>query len=186
MRGRGDDWAHTMRSVEYGRYLLEHEEGDEDIVIPALYLHDIGWSQVDFQDFIHASPGQKVDTTSLSLHMRLGASLAGGILGDYGWDPIKTLAIVEIISIHDEPDIVSAMENPSANLVVEADRLDRYGPESIKRYRAMFGSSKDEYLMGKHQDEATAYLQDGFRRWFKTKTARVLAEKLGRETGLFD
>jgi len=183
-KGRGGDWDHTLRAVEYGRYLLEHEEGDDNIVIPALYLHDIGWSQVDFQDFLQASPGQKVDTPSLASHMRVGASLAGKILRDYGWDPVKTLVIVEIIAIHDEPDRVSAMENPSANLVVEADRLDRFGPESVKRYNALFG--EDVYLMGRHRDESTAYLQDGMRRWFKTKTARALAEKLRRETGISD
>ncbi|MBW2005361.1 MAG: metal-dependent phosphohydrolase, partial [Deltaproteobacteria bacterium] len=28
-KGRNGDWGHTLRVVEYGRYLLEHEEGDE-------------------------------------------------------------------------------------------------------------------------------------------------------------
>ncbi len=52
-RGRSGDYKHTLRAVGYGKELLQHEEGEEGIVIPALYLHDIGWSEVNFEDFIN-------------------------------------------------------------------------------------------------------------------------------------
>ncbi|MBW2344954.1 MAG: HD domain-containing protein, partial [Deltaproteobacteria bacterium] len=67
MRGRGDDWEHTLRVVEYGRYLLRHEEGEEEIVIPALYLHDIGWGSVNFDDFRKALPNKRKEAVSVSL-----------------------------------------------------------------------------------------------------------------------
>ena len=47
-----------MRAVDYGKYLLEREPGDPAIVLPCLYLHDIGWSRVDYQDFL-SHTGQK-------------------------------------------------------------------------------------------------------------------------------
>jgi HD superfamily phosphodiesterase len=181
MRGRGGDWGHTLRVVEYGRYLLTHEEGNEEIVIPTLYLHDIGWSAINFDDFRNASPERKRKTMSLSLHMKQGAVLAKKILDDLGYDPQKITTIISIIAIHDEPDKVFAMENPSATLIVEADRMDRYGAESIERFITMFGK---DYMRGDQWKIAAARLRKGLGLWFKTKTGKALAEKLARDTGL--
>ena len=180
-RGRGDDWKHTLRAVDYGRYLLKHEEGEEEIVIPALYLHDVGWSCVDFDDFTKASPDRKRDTPSLYMHMKYGAELASEILKDMGYESERADTIVSIIAVHDEPDKVFAMKNPSATLIVEADRLDRYGPESLNRFRAMFGEG---YLNGDHWKKASKYLCEGIELWFRTKTAKTLAKKLARDMGL--
>ena len=180
-KGRNGDWGHTLRVVEYGRYLLEHEEGDEEIVIPTLYLHDIGWSSINFDDFKHASPERKRKTMSLSQHMKQGAVLAKRILDDLGYDPRKITTITSIIGIHDEPDKVFAMEDSSATLMVEADRMDRYGPESIQRFRTMFGK---DYLRGDQWKIAAANLIEGLGLWFKTKTGKALAKKLARDTGL--
>ncbi|MBW2034309.1 MAG: HD domain-containing protein [Deltaproteobacteria bacterium] len=160
-KGREGDWEHTLRAIEYARYLLQHEEGDEEIVIPTLYLHDIGWSRVNFDDFKEASPDSKRETHSLSLHMKYGAVLAGEILRD----------------------IVFAMENSSATLIVEADRMDRYGPESINRFESMFG---ENYLKGDQWKQAVTYLREGLDLWFRTKTGKALAEKLARDTGLYN
>jgi hypothetical protein len=180
-KGRNGDWGHALRVVEYGRYLLEHEEGDEEIVIPTLYLHDIGWSSINFDDFRHASPERKRKTMSLSQHMKQGAVLSRRILDDLGYDPRKITTITSIIAIHDEPDKVFAMEDASATLIVEADRMDRYGPESINRFTTMFGK---DYLIGDQWKQAASYLLEGLRLWFKTKTGKALAHKLARDTGL--
>ena len=170
-----------MRAVEYGRYLLRHEEGEEEIIIPALYLHDIGWGSVNFDDFRKASPEKKRKSASLSLHMKYGAVLAREILEDLDCDPQKAHTIVSIIAIHDEPDKVFAMENPSATLIVEADRMDRYGPESINRFTAMFG---ENCLAWEQSKKASEYLREGLELWFRTRTGKALAEKLARNTGL--
>jgi hypothetical protein len=59
-RGRSGDYQHTLRAVGYGKELLQREKGEEGIVIPALYLHDIGWGEVNFEDFINIrSPSRK-------------------------------------------------------------------------------------------------------------------------------
>jgi HD superfamily phosphodiesterase len=181
MRGRKADWEHTLRAVEYGKYLLRHEEGDEEIVIPALYLHDIGWSNVDFDDFRKASPQKKKEVVSVSLHMRNGAALAREILDDLGWDPKKTQTIVSIIEIHDETDKILALDDPSAILIIEADRMDRYGPESINRFKAMLG---ENYFNEDHRKNGAAYLREGLSVWFRTRTGKELAERLARKTGL--
>ena len=118
---------------------------------------------------------------SVYLHMKHGAVLAREILDDLGCDSQMAHTIVSIIAIHDEPDKIFAMGNPSAVLIVEADRLDRYGPESINRFRTMFG---ENYLAGDQWKNAAANLREGLELWFRTKTGKALAEKLARNTGL--
>lgn len=180
--GRDGDWDHVVRAVDFGRYLLLHEQGDEDIVIPALYLHDIGWSQIDFFDFTNAAPAQAEKTKSESLHMEYGAALARNILKDMNYPPGKSSAIVSIIAVHDLPDKIFAMNKQSALLVMESDRLDRYGLESLKRFESMFGP---EYLKGGDGQEWIFYLRNGLKTWFRTKTGKALAEQLAVESGIF-
>jgi HD superfamily phosphodiesterase len=180
VNARDGDWEHTLRTVDYGKYLLKYEEGDPEIVIPALYLHDIGWSSVDYSDFKQAAPANKRRTASVRLHMRYGAEQAVEILRHLEYNPSIVNSIVTIIAAHDYSNIIFAMNNPSATLVVEADRLDRYGLESLKRYKALFGMG---YLSGSQLEEAKKTRQDGLKKWFRTPTAIALATKLGREMG---
>jgi uncharacterized protein len=180
-KGRDGDWDHVRRAVDYGRYLLHREAGDPEIVIPALYLHDIGWSQIDFRDFTHASPARAEHTESEHLHMKLGALLAEKILRELDYDPEKSRVIVSVIAVHDIPEKVFAMKNLSAALIVEADRLDRYGKESIERFEAMFGS---DYMEGEKGKEWTAYLKNGLENWFVTETGKSLARDLAKKSGL--
>lgn len=182
-RGRPGDYEHTLRAVEYGKQLLKHEDGNEDIVIPALYLHDIGWSQVDYKDFINArSVDQRDDAVSVDLHMENGAVLAKALLEKLGCNGEMARTIVSIIAVHDRREKISAMENPSAILVLEADWLDRYGPESVRRFKAMFG----ETAMTESPKRAIlAYFRNGLKEWFKTGTGKSMAMNLARESGLF-
>ncbi len=179
-KGRGNDWEHTRRAVAYGRQLLGTEPGEADIVVPALYLHDIGWSRVDYSDFKNAPPAQKKDAKSVGLHMMHGAEMAAEILADLGYDPEKSRVIADIVAVHDDTEKIFAMGNPSAVLVAEADRLDRYGPDSLERYRQMFGSGA---LTGQGLEDARLLRRIGLKEWFRTPTAKALAEKLGRDSG---
>lgn len=181
-RGRPDDFEHTLRTIDYARQLLLNEEGDEEIVIPTLYLHDIGWSEVNYTDWVKATPSKKKHMASLAEHMKQGAILAKRILKKMGYDGERIRTIASIIAIHDRPEEVFALGDPSAIMIVEADRLDRYGPESLGRYYAMF---RNAYLEGAHRKEAVQYLREGLELWFKTKTAKSMAMALAEESGLF-
>jgi HD superfamily phosphohydrolase YqeK len=181
-RGRSGDYEHTLRAVGYGKKLLRHEEGEEAIVIPALYLHDVGWGEVNFEDFINiASPSQRKDAASVNLHMKRGATLAKQILEELGYDREMTRAIVSIIAVHDRPQKILAMENPSATLVLEADYLDRFGAKSLSRFERMFEMKPVTEIEKK---DAAAYLKKGLKTWFRTRTARRMALQLAKESGL--
>jgi HD superfamily phosphodiesterase len=182
-RGRSGDYEHTLRTVGYGKELLQHEEGEEGIVIPALYLHDIGWGEVNFEDFINiTSPSQRKYAASVDHHMKHGAALAKRILEKLGCYMETTRAIVSIIAVHDRPEKIFAMENPSATMVFEADCLDRFGAKSLYRFETMF---KRRPITEIEKKDAAAHLGEGLKMWFKTGTAKRMALQLAKESGLF-
>ena len=106
--------------------------------------------------------------------------MAAGILERLTCDSARCDRIVAIIAVHDEPEAVIAMQDLNAVLVMEADRLDRYGPESIRRYQAMFGEAYAAW------QEAKVLRLEGLDAWFRTETAKTLSHKLAREIGLFE
>lgn len=181
--GRSGDYEHTLRAVGYGKELLNHEEGDEGIVIPALYLHDIGWGEVDFEDFINIpSPSRKKDAASVELHMKHGAGLAKRILEDLNYGVEATQTIVSIIAVHDRPEKMFAMKSPSATLVFEADYLDKFGAQSLYRFDTMF---KSKPITERAKKDGAAFLREGLKIWFKTRTGKRMALHLAKESGLF-
>ena len=180
-KGRNGDWDHTRRTIEYARALLCSESGDAGIVIPALYLHDTGWSVIDYQDFLDAPPARKKETRSLRRHMEEGARIADRVLNALDFDPDNRARIVTIIAVHDDPDQLLALNNLSATLVMEADRLDRYGERSVKRYEDMFGP---EYFKEDAWMEGAAMRREGLQEWFKTPTARSMAHEMAVQIGL--
>jgi hypothetical protein len=182
--GRSGDFDHTLRAVGYGKELLQHEEGEEGIVIPTLYLHDIGWGRVDFQDFINTPlPSLRKDAASVELHMKRGAKLAKQILEELDYDAEATQTIVSIIAVHDRPKKIFALKNPSATLVLEADFLDKFGVPSLRRFDKMF---KKEPVPARAKADAAEHLREGLKMWFKTRTGKRIALQLAKETGLCD
>ena len=182
-RGRPGDYEHTLRTICYARKLLQHEKGEEIIVIPTLYLHDIGWSQVNFKDFIKApSLSQRMNAASVDLHMKHGAVLAKIILKKLGFSTEMVQIIASIIAVHDKPEDIFAMDNPSATIVLEADHLDKYGPKTRIRFENMFGI----LLMDQtYKNEIIERLRNGLKSFFRTRTAKSMALKLAKESGLF-
>jgi len=169
-RGRPGDVEHTRRVVAYGKTLLDREPGNPRVVVPALIIHDTGWSKVDFSDFVDAPAVDKKDTASVRLHMDHGAGIARKILEAVGWDPAITEQIVDIVAVHDAPEKIRASHNPDAALVFEADWLDKYGKASEKRYSEIF-SDEDKI------EELNGYLERNKFVFFRSKAAkRLLAE----------
>jgi len=174
LRGRPDDWDHTLRAIGYGKTLLTEEKGDPEVVLTALVLHDIGWSRVSFDDFVQAPPEKKKETRSLKEHMVQGAVLAREILDPLDFPKDKKELVLKIIAVHDLPEVIQSLPEPEAVLVMEADRLDRFGEESLKRYRKMFG---ENYLK-----EGRRFLLEGSKTWFRTPTGkRMVQEILGQD-----
>ncbi len=165
---RPGDWEHTLRTVKWLKYLIKQEGGDEDILIPAAYLHDIGW----YLALPKELKNKKIDIEELRkyfpLHMEKGAELSKKILNELKYPKEKTERISHLISIHDMPEKIKEKDEI---LLMEADRLDRFGKEGLERIRGIFSSEKMVRSMMKSYEEQAE-------NWFRTKTGKESYEKL--------
>lgn len=88
---------HTEISLRYARMLLEREGGEEDIVIPAVILHDVGWKMIPEDQQLKAFGPHAISLNLTKKHEREGAIIARGILEKANHEGNKINEILEII-----------------------------------------------------------------------------------------
>ena len=159
--------VHTEISTLLAFELLEREGGDEDIVIPAIILHDTGWKRVPAELHLKAFGPNAANPELNRQHEIEGVKIAEEILQQSRYDSLKTKEILEIIDGHD-----SRAKPLSLNdmIVKDADKLWRYS-------RSGFYIDIDRF--GESHGEGVDRLRSNLSEWFFTVTARKLAaEKL--------
>ena len=127
---------HTEISVQMACQLLEREGGDEDIVIPAIILHDVGWIRAPEAMQLKAFGPTAVNPELNRTHEIEGACIAEEILKQVKYDQTKTEQILEIIEGHDsrgEPLSLNDM------IVKDADKLWRYTKSGLEIDVKRFG-----------------------------------------------
>ena len=143
------DLVHTRISTDFAwRLLREGIEGDENIVIPAVMLHDIGYARIDDKDVYKKTTfpdkaNALYDTRVKELHLTEGAKLAEEILTELNYPPRLIPAIVEIVRTHEDlqgnkPD----QSNPNRVVVSDADKLYRFTAYNITSGMALYGHDK--------------------------------------------
>ncbi|MFQ5613584.1 MAG: HD domain-containing protein [Anaerolineae bacterium] len=136
--------VHVSISYDFARRLLAHyPEADEDVVLPAILLHDVGWKTVPEEKQLGAFGPKAKDPATNRLHEVEGVRLAGQILAALGYDAAKTEEILAIIDGHD-----SRLEALSLNdkLVKDADKLWRFTPTGISIDHRRFGIEVRAYM----------------------------------------
>jgi HD domain len=139
-----DNDAHTLYAFGLACALLDaHPEADAGVVLPAIMLHDVGWSQVPPEGVLQAiAPGGGRPDLVL-LHEKEGARLAAGILADSGYDPDKVPAILDIIDGHDSRREALSIEDA---IVKDADKTWRLSPHGIDTVMDWFGLDRGQAL----------------------------------------
>lgn len=139
-----DNDAHTLYAFGLARALLDaHPEADAAVVLPAIMLHDIGWSQVPPAEVLQAiAPGGGRPDLVL-LHEKEGARLAAGILAEAGYDAAKVPAILAIIDGHDSRREALSIEDA---IVKDADKTWRLSPHGIDTVMDWFGLDRGQAL----------------------------------------
>jgi hypothetical protein len=139
-----DNDAHTLYALGLARALLDaHPEADAAVVLPAILLHDIGWSQVPQEGVLEAiAPGGGRPDLVL-LHEKEGARLAAGILAECGYDAAKIPAILGIIDGHDSRREAISLEDA---IVKDADKTWRLSPHGIDTVMDWFGLDRGQAL----------------------------------------
>ena len=161
--------VHTAISTMLAFQLLEKEGGDEDIVVPAIILHDTGWKRVPSKLHLKAFGPQATEPRLNRLHEVEGVKIAQEILQKIKYNALKTLKILEIIDGHDSRTTPVSLNDM---IVKDADKLWRYSSSGFYIDIERFGESFEEGL---------ERLRGNLSGWFFTVTAKkVAAEKLSR------
>ena len=94
--------SHTLYAYGLARALLASmPDADPDVVLPAILLHDTGWSTVDDDLILEAiAPGGGRPDLVLQ-HEKEGARIATEVLSSLGRDEDLVRRVVEIIDGHD-------------------------------------------------------------------------------------
>jgi HD superfamily phosphodiesterase len=156
---------HTDIATEFAFKLLEKEGGDEDIAIPAIILHDVGWKRVPEELQLKAF-GPKAASPELNrIHEVESVKIAKEILEEVNYDKDKAEEILKIIDGHD-----SRQEAISLNdrIVKDSDKLWRYTQE---------GLSIDVDRFAETFEEGIERITSALDKWFFTNSAKDIARE---------
>ena len=133
-KGRpGWDIPHTLACVYWMKKLIKSEGGNPRILIPAIYLHDIGYP------FKIMKFNPKKNLNLKEYHMKRGATLSKKILKSLKEFSQKEIEeISQIVKRHDDIDGLKINASKHEQLVFEADSL---GQIDINRVKPTFTKS---------------------------------------------
>lgn len=134
--------GHTIYAYGIARALVDlHPEANPGVVLPAIILHDTGWSQVDPDEVLQAiAPGGSRPDLVLR-HEKEGARIATEILTELGRPDEVIAQIVTIVDGHDSRLTALSLDDA---LVKDADKLWRLTPHGVDTVMEWFGLTRDE------------------------------------------
>ncbi|UCD08476.1 MAG: HD domain-containing protein [Dehalococcoidales bacterium] len=127
-----DDDGHARITLKYAKELIKLEDGNEEIVIPAIILHDVGYSQIprERRMLIFDKDAKKEEREAVrDEHQAESVKLGEKILQELNYSAEMIPEILEIISQHDSRKGFISKEE---GLVRDADKLWRFSPEGFK------------------------------------------------------
>jgi HD superfamily phosphodiesterase len=156
---------HTELATQYAFRLLKEEGGDEEIVVPAIILHDVGWKSVPEELHLKAF-GPKATMPEINrVHEVEGVKIAKEILEKVHYDQDKIEEILEIIDGHDSRKKPISLNDM---LVKEADKLWRYSREAFRINRKRY-----EQTFEQHMDRLCSNLD----KWLLTNSGKQIAKE---------
>jgi len=156
---------HTKIALQYTLKLLKNEKGDEEIVIPAILLHDVGWKALPEPLQLTAFGPNPSNPKLVRVHELEGAKIARSILEGVHYSPKKVKEICRIVQGHD-----SRRRPISQNdrMVKDADKLFRYSRKGLAIDLDRFRIPRRKYLL---------FLEGIIDQWFLTPTGKEIAKK---------
>lgn len=157
--------VHTKVAVGFAFELVEKEGGDEDIVIPAVILHDVGWKRVPESLHLQAFGPNATAPQINRIHEIEGSKIAEEILKSVDYQKDFAEDIVKIIEGHDSRKAALSLND---SLVKDADKLCRYSKEGLHIDLERFGETFEEGVdrLGRNLEV-----------WFFTASAKEMARQ---------
>jgi len=151
--------VHTKGVIRSMRCLLEREEGDKSILIPAAILHDVGWSKVPLN--MQKSDEELDRVEALRLHIKHASSIIKEILLKVGYDEIQIEKVINIVAAHKFQD----PKELSKQLLIDADTMsDAFKQQFYSDVRSYKTTPEELYEFRKKND-------------FYTQTARKIFDE---------
>ena len=138
--------------------------------MPAMVLHDVGWSTVPEDKLMLAFGPRGRHPELLRQHEVEGARIASEILSLCGYSGDLVAEVTAIVDGHDTHEGARSIEDA---IVRDADKLWRYTPFGLETVRGWFGHSEEEQI---------ALLAEWRERRFFTDAGRTMAAGLLRRS----
>jgi hypothetical protein len=156
---------HTKIALRYALKLLNHEKGEEEIAIPAIILHDVGWKTVPENLHLTAFGPNPSNPKLARVHEVEGAKIAKAILEKLHYPPANVKEICQIIQGHDSRKRPISWND---RMVKDADKLTRYSRKGMAIDLDRFQIPRRDYLV---------FLEAIIDHWFLTPTGKEIARK---------
>ena len=156
---------HTQIALRYALKLLKLEKGDQEVVIPAIILHDVGWSVVPEHLHLTAFGPSPTNPKLGKVHEVEGAKIAKAILEEFNYPPEKIKEIYRIIQGHDSRKRPLSWND---RIVKDSDKLWRYSRRGMEIDLSRFRIPRQEYLV---------FLETVIDDWFLTPMATEIARR---------
>lgn len=141
-----DNDAHTLYAYGIAQALVSQiPEADERIVLPAILLHDTGWSTVDEVENLEAiAPDRDGSREHLVFHHeKEGARIGREILEQVG---VPEADIAQIVDIIDGHDTRLTTLNINDAIVKDSDKVWRVTPHGLRVVMDWFGLDAEQSL----------------------------------------
>lgn len=136
--------VHTRICCGFARRLLRaYPAAQEEVVLAAVILHDVGWKSVPEEKQLEAFGPRAKDMEARRIHEKEGARIAAEVLDSLGYDREWKEEIVRIVDGHDSRSHSLSLND---SLVKDADKLWRYTPTGVRIDHLRFGIERASYL----------------------------------------
>ncbi len=135
---------HTLVAYGLAKVLLKlTPDADEDIVLPAILLHDVGWKKID-PDLLLLAIGRNPTRKDLVRdHEVYGVEIAREIMANHGRSDIDAEAVLAIIDGHDTDKTARSINDA---IVKDADKGWRATAHGMRIIRGWYDISVMEYV----------------------------------------
>ena len=165
---RKDFVLHTKAVSRALKLLLRREKGDEDILIPAAILHDVGWSTVPV--YLQKAKDEKRVKEAMHRHLEDSVPIIKDILAAVSFDKKRTNKVIEIVLAHK----FRSPRNIDKRLLIDADTLSDVFKEPFYTDAKQYNVDPDDfYQIRKKNTFYTQTARDIFRRELKKRAREI-------------
>jgi len=136
---------HTWYCYFFAEQLCEsYHDANRDIVLPAILMHDVGWSTVPEDKQLQSFGPHMIYPELRRQHETEGARIASEILHQLNYADSQIAEITHIIDGHDTREQSLSLDD---SLVKDADKLWRYTTFGLETVSSWFNFTSEEQMV---------------------------------------